>query len=234
MAGEGLSAGQIARLHLDSLYRLDGRGRIVEVREPYPPPPPRFVLFRSCDEVLPLVGADLPDALADQLLASAASEPLSPKSEPLHLARYRDLLGAHRPIEREYSGPSLYLPGPFVAAAGVEKIDADTVDLLRQHFPDEARDFEARRPIYVAVEGGVAAAICFSSRDFGPGTPAGVFTVEAYRGQGHALRVASAWAAEVARLGAVPLYGTTWDNAASLAIAARLGAVTLGSDFWIR
>jgi hypothetical protein len=44
----------------------------------------------------------------------------------------------------------------------------------------------------------------------------------------------SAWAAEVVRLGSIPLYGTTWDNAASRAIAARLGAVVLGSDFWIR
>ena len=234
MAGEGLSAGQIVRLHLDSLYRLDRRGRIVEVREPFPPRPPRFVLFRSCEEALALVGADVPDALADRLLAMAATEPPSPESAPLHLASYRNLLGAHRPIEREYNGPSLHLLGPFVAAAGVEKIGAHTVDLLRPHFPDEARDFEARQPIYAAVEDGVAVAICFSSRDFGPGTPAGVFTVEAYRGRGHALRVVRAWAGEVARLGSVPLYGTTWDNAASLAIAARLGAITLGSDFWIR
>ena len=234
MADEDLSAARIARLHLESLYRLDGRGRIVEVREPYPPPPPRFVLFRSREEVLPLIGADVPDALASQLLALAATEPPTPEAGPSHLAQYRALLGAHREIEREYSGPSFHLPGPFVVADGVEGIEAHNLDLLRSHFPDEVRDFEARRPVYAVVKDGVAVAICFSSRTFGPGTPAGVFTVEAHRGRGHARRLVSAWAAEVARLGSIPLYGTTWDNAASRAIAARLGAVMLGSDFWIR
>jgi hypothetical protein len=228
------AAARIARLHLDSLYRLDGRGRIVEVREPYPPPPPRFVLFRTSDDVLPLVGASLPEVLASQLIALAATEPPTPERAPSHLGHYRTLLGLHREIEREYAGPSLYLPGPFGAADGVEKIEAHNLGLLHPNFPEEARDFEARRPIYAVVADGVAVAICFSSRDFGPGTPCGIFTVEAHRGRGHAGRVARAWAAEVARLDSVPLYGTTWDNAASRAIAARLGAVMFGSDFWIR
>jgi hypothetical protein len=225
---------QVARLHLDSLYRLDHRGRIAEIREPDPPPPPRFALFRSREAVLPLVGADLPDALADELLALAAGEPPTPEPPPLHLARYRALLGAHREVEREYAGPSLYLPGPFGKQDGIERIEAHNLGLLQPHFPDEMRDFEARRPIYAAVEDGVAVSICFSSRNFGPATPAGVFTVDAYRGTGRARRAVAAWAAEVARQGSIPLYGTTWDNAASRAIAARLGAVMLGSDFWIR
>jgi hypothetical protein len=55
---------RVARLHLDSLYRLDEGGRIIEICEPYPPPPPRFVLFRTQEEVLPIVGAGVPDALA--------------------------------------------------------------------------------------------------------------------------------------------------------------------------
>ncbi|MGH6911495.1 MAG: GNAT family N-acetyltransferase, partial [Phenylobacterium sp.] len=206
----------------------------VEVREPDPPPPPRFVLFRTSEDTLPLVGASVPEALASQLLALAATEPPRPEHAPLRLARYRTLLGDHREIEREYAGPSLYLPGPLGAADGVEKIEAHNLGLLHPNFPEEARDFEARRPIYAVLEDGVAVAICFSSRDFGRGTPCGVFTVEAHRGRGHAGRVVLAWAAEVARLGSVPLYGTTWDNAASRAIAARLGAVALGSDFWIR
>ena len=235
MTGRGLpAAAQIARLHLQSLYRLDDRGRVAEVREPDPPPPPRFVLFRTHEDVQALVGAHLPDALAPQLVALAADEPPTPDAPPKHLARYRSLLGAHREIEREYAGPSLYLPGPFGEVVGVRKVEAHDRDLLQRHFPDEARDFEARSPIYAAVEGGVAVAICFCSRDFGPGAPAGVFTIETHRGRGHARRVAAAWAAEITRLGSVPLYGTTWDNLASRAIAARLGAVMLGSDFWIR
>jgi len=234
MAGEGLPDAEIARLHLGSLYRLDPRGRMAQVREPRPPPPPRFALFRSRDEVLPLIGADVPDPLAARLLALAATEPPEPEAPPIHLAQYRALLHDERPIEREYAGPAFYLPRPLEASSGAQRIEAHNLDLLRSHFPEELRDFEARRPIYAAVEDGAAVAICFSSRDFGPGTPAGVFVVESHRGRGYARLVTAAWAAEVARRGSIPLYGTTWDNAASQAIAARLGAVMLGSDFWIR
>ena len=221
-------------MHLASLYRLDEAGCIAEIREPSPPPPPRFVLFRGPEEVIGLVGASVPKALADTLLALAATEPREPEEPPAHLTQYRALLGAHRAVEREYAGPAFHLPDTPRLSDGAVRIDAANRDLLLQHFPEEARDFDARRPIYAVVEGGVAVAVCFASRDFGPGTPAGVFTVEAHRGRGHAYRVAAAWAAEVARLGSVPLYGTTWENAASQAVAARLGAVRIGSDFWIR
>ena len=235
MAGDGLpELAQISRLHLESLFRLDEQSHIAEIREPYAPPPPRFFLFRTHEEVFPLVGANVPEPLASRLLALAATEPPTPELPPTYLGHYRTLLGGHREIEREYTGPSHDLPGPFGPAEGAERIEAHNLDLLRQHFPEEVRDFGARRPIYAAVEDGVAVAICFSAREFGPGTPAGVFTVEAHRGRGHASRIAAAWAAEVARLGSLPLYGTTWDNAASLAVAARLGAVRIGSDFWIR
>jgi RimJ/RimL family protein N-acetyltransferase len=176
----------------------------------------------------------VPERLTSQLLALAAIEPPTPELPPMRLAQYRSLLGSHREIEREYAGPAFYLPGPFSPAEGAERIEAHNLNLLQRHFPEEVRDFEARRPIYAAVEDGVAVAICFSARDFGPGTPAGVFTVEAHRGRGHASRVVAAWAAEVARLGSIPLCGTTWDNSASQAVAARLGAVRIGSDFWIR
>lgn len=229
-----IAPGQVARLHLDSLYRLDGRGRIVEIREPDPPPPPRFVIFRGPDGVVPLVGAALPKLLADRLLALAATEPARDDAPPAHLSRYRVLLAAHQEIEREYAGPAFYLSDTSRPVDGAVRIDAGNRHLLMRHFPEEARDFERRSPIYAAVEEDVAVAVCFAARDFGPGTPAGVFTVETHRGRGHAHRIVGAWAAEVARLGSIPLYGTTWDNAASQAIAARLGAVKIGSDFWIR
>jgi hypothetical protein len=32
----------------------------------------------------------------------------------------------------------------------------------------------------------------------------------------------------------IPLHGTAGDSAASQAVAAQLGAVKIGSDFWIR
>jgi len=225
---------QIARLHVESLYRLGRAGRITEIREPYPPPPPRFFLFRGSGQIISLVSQELTSTLADQLFALAATEAPEASVAPAHVTDYRALLNAHRPIEREYSGPSLYLPAASDTPDGAVAIDSGNRDLLLPHFPEEARDFEARRPIYAIVEDGVAVALCFSARYFGPATPAGVFTTEPYRGRGYAGRLVGAWAAEVARLGSIPLYGTTWDNAASRAIAARLGARTLGADFWIR
>jgi GNAT superfamily N-acetyltransferase len=220
---------EIVRLHLRSMYDLDGRGRIVGIRETDPPPPPRLALFRGADEVTALAAAELQDDLATALLQAAASEPW-----PALLPRCRSLLAASAPIEREYEGPAFYLPGPCGAGDGAVIVDADNLRQLTAHFPWSAQEFPSREPMVAAMEDGVAVSLCFCARFFGPATPAGVYTAQAYRGRGHATRVVRAWAAEVARRGSIPLYGTTWDNTASRAIAARLDAVEYGSDFWIR
>lgn len=60
---------------------------------------------------------------------------------------------------------------------------------------------------------------------------AGVETQEPARERGHARRVVAAWAAQVRAAGLRPLYSTWWENSASLALAASLGAVAYAEDF---
>jgi predicted GNAT family acetyltransferase len=52
-----------------------------------------------------------------------------------------------------------------------------------------------------------------------------VDTLEAFRGRGYAPVVVAAWARSVRHSGRIPFCGTSWDNAASQAVARKLGLV---------
>jgi len=52
-----------------------------------------------------------------------------------------------------------------------------------------------------------------------------VATIERCRGRGHWALVVSAWRDAEEREGRIPLYSTAWDNAASRALAAKLGLI---------
>lgn len=84
---------------------------------------------------------------------------------------------------------------------------------------------------FAIVRGGRIVSACWTSR-FLPGVAAeaGVETRSLERGQGHALRVVSAWASAMRQSGVEPLYSTAWSNAASRAVARKLGLVPYGED----
>jgi hypothetical protein len=60
---------------------------------------------------------------------------------------------------------------------------------------------------------------------------AGVETLAAYRGRGFAADVLAAWACAVRKLGAAPLYATTFDNISSQRVALRLRLSPVASEF---
>jgi predicted GNAT family acetyltransferase len=62
---------------------------------------------------------------------------------------------------------------------------------------------------------------------------AGLETMLAYRRRGFGVTVTAAWAGIVQAEGRLALYSTSWDNAASQAVAARLGGRQYGEDFSI-
>ena len=80
---------------------------------------------------------------------------------------------------------------------------------------------------------GQAAAVCASVRMSSAAHEAGVETSPAFRKRGLAIAVVAAWAERVRLAGAIPIYSTSWDNVASQAVAARLGAELIGTDFHI-
>ncbi len=53
-------------------------------------------------------------------------------------------------------------------------------------------------------------------------------TFEEYRGRGYVPAVVAEWARAVRATGRIPLYGTSWDNLASRAVARKLGLIQYG------
>ena len=83
------------------------------------------------------------------------------------------------------------------------------------------------------VESGRAAALCCSVRITPEAHEAGVETLPGSRGRGYASSAVAAWAKAVAALGALPLYSTSTENAASQGVARRLRMRLIGLDYHI-
>ena len=67
--------------------------------------------------------------------------------------------------------------------------------------------------------------VCFCARRAGFAAEAGLETAPPFRGLGLGPRVAAAWALAMRASGRTPLYSTAWSNAASLAVARKLGLI---------
>ena len=219
-------------LHLENLCDLDDRGRLLAVNDGTGRQPPWFSMVLTAVGHRWFVRHDLDDALAGKLGRVAAAEPVGDgiPEWPRHREAYRELLGAARPVE-EYCGPAFVLPE--VSAEHGPALELSTADrpLLDRHFPGWARDFEPSRPFGAVIEDGAVVSVCGNARRKTRATEAGVETAEAYRGRGYARAVTAVWASALRREGIVPLYSTSWDNAASRRVAGALGAVQYAVDF---
>jgi hypothetical protein len=90
-----------------------------------------------------------------------------------------------------------------------------------------------RGPVLAVVRNGHPVSVCFCARQTPVAAEAGLETAERYRRRGLGVDVTSAWAAAVRFTGRVPLYSTSWDNAASLGVARRLGLIAYASSWAI-
>lgn len=96
---------------------------------------------------------------------------------------------------------------------------------LRATFPELRETLADRQPVVAAFDGEFAVAVCFSSRTSPEACEAGVETLPGHRGRGLASAVTTRWAGLVRAGGRTPLYSTSWENASSRGVAARLGLV---------
>ncbi len=219
-------------LHLENLRDVDDRGRLLKVNDGTGREPPRFSMVLTAVGHRWFVRHDLDDALAEELRRIAAAEPVGDEIPewPQHRETYRELLSAVQPVEED-CGPAFALPE--VRGEHGPAVELSTADrpLLERHFPRWARDFEPSRPVGGMIEDGAVVSVCGSARRRTRATEAGVETAEAYRGRGYARAVTAVWASALRRKGIVPLYSTSWDNAASRRVAAALGAVQYAVDF---
>lgn len=216
-------------LRLRTLYVLDGRGRMVAAREPAPAgPAPLFTIIRSATSCAWAVRDDVPDAVADELNRLAGEEPplTDFRLTPTHADEYMALAGG-----RVSSGPAFAFPDHIDRSTGIKEIDDER--LLLHHFrgwvPGEIA--AGRAPVMAIVEDGHPVSVCFCARRTCEAAEAGLETAEPYRGRGYGARVTAAWALAVRASGRIPIYSTSWDNAASLAVARRLGLAPCTSDW---
>ena len=219
-----------AALQLGTLYRFNEHGRLVSTLEPDNPPAPAFVLIRDAQRAVWAMHQDLSPSVAETLAAWAADEgPLiHPEDPPVHAAQYQETLGG--PVE---AGPAFRFPRDLAHPADVVRIPDRAV--LARHFGGGSGDntLEDRQPVMGILRENAAVSVCFSARWGREAAEAGVETAEAARGQGLAPCVVAAWAAAVREAGRVPLYSTSWRNAASRRVAAKLGLIFYAADWSI-
>ncbi len=204
---------ELAELQLQTMLCSDSSGRLTAWNKPGRPRAPWLFLLRTPQGNRWRMHAELSDALARELESLLADEPVASDfgSEPLSTPELRRALAQQVAIASEYRGPAYLLPETLGADPGV----AQNGDALR---------------VSLTLDG-VEAAVCECAR-LGPrAAEAGVETQPAYRGRGLATRVVSTWARAVRDSGRQPLYSTWWRNAASLAVARKLGARQYGEDF---
>jgi hypothetical protein len=229
---------ELAHMHTDALYVHDANNRLLRINEPDPEvPAPRFFLMRTASGNVWRTRYDLPAGLAAELDRLAAYEPVAGAAKdlrepPYHLADYGKLLEQHAPISSTDAGPAFYLPG-LDPATGTLTITPENVSLLEANYPYARSRYAELAPVVVRVVDGVAVALCCSARITAQVAEAGVHTVEPYRGRGYGADVVRGWAAGIRASGRLPLYSTSWENTASQAVEAKLGAVLYGVYFSI-
>jgi RimJ/RimL family protein N-acetyltransferase len=220
-----------------ALFNYDDAGRITGTNDGEPPGvAPRLFLGRTRDGNIWRLRNDLPNALAAELASVLETEPTATdlRRPPATLARLRQYLSKEGSEESIYTGPAYQFPPELPESPEARIIDRSNIELVKEHFPGHypwlVEEFNIRQPIAAIVRDAVAVSICFSARMTSEAAEAGVDTAPDFRGLGFAPQIVSAWAEGVRRLSRVPLYSTSWDNAASQRVASKLGLIMYGAD----
>jgi hypothetical protein len=217
--------GALMEMHVEALFTHDAEGRLRRVNEPGGAEAPRFFLGRTAEGAVWRFRHDVDAALRRELEAAG---------EGAGAARYGEILARAAPVMRAEAGPAFAfppeLPAADDAADDVVRVTEANAYVLQPPLDAWLADVRWGAPLFALVADGRAAAVCASVRQTGAAHEAGVETAPADRGRGYAARVVAAWARAVRELGRVPLYSTSWENAASRAVARTLGLVHFGDD----
>ncbi len=229
----------LMRLHVEALFTHDARGRLLRVNEPGGAPAPRVFLGRTAEGSEWRVRHDLDDALARELAAlcrevergGGALRPAADVAARVEAALAR--AGPETPVERRWEGPAYDFPRALPAAPDTAVVTPERAALLRPHLAPWLEDVERGALVVAALAGGEAVAVCATVRATPAAVEAGVETAPAFRRRGHGARAVAAWARLVRDAGLVPLYSTSWENAASRALARALGLRPFGADLHV-
>jgi RimJ/RimL family protein N-acetyltransferase len=227
---------ELLAAHVRALFTHDARSRLLCVNEPGGGPvAPRLFLGRTRQCNLWRFRADLPEVLVEELEALCKDEPAGGelRSPPRHTAAYLRLLEAHAPVREMEAGPAYHFaeyPEPSRPSLALTERDAG---MLNGGFEELIAELSDWQPFLALLDAERVVSVCRSVRITHEAHEAGVETLPDFRGRGYATDVVAGWARLVRSLGAVPLYSTSWENAASQAVARKLRLVQYGADFHI-
>jgi hypothetical protein len=230
-----LSDFDLMQAHVAALFTHNARGRIVASNEYDPDRAPRLYLGRTLEGNLWRFRVDLPDALAQRLDEILRQEPVvnDLTQPPVSLPQLQAALAAHKPVGAVDAGPAWYFPAEIAPPTGVVEITAGNKDLLQKYFDYAADHLKELQPCFAVVVDGDAIAVCDTVRLTDHAAEAGLNTEEEFRGRGYGVAVTAAWAIAIRKTGRIPMYSTSWENAASRRVASKLGLILYGSDFSI-
>jgi hypothetical protein len=225
------------KLHINTLFRCNSDGRLLQTNESGDWPAPRFYMGRTQKGNVWRFRHDLPADITREVGRLCRLEPIAADlaHPPRHYEAIRSVLREHAPIGSEYRGPAFAVPSGIPVSANTTLISSTNAALLQEGFPWLLKQVaeSSNAPLAVAVTDGMAVSACFCSRIPGLATEAGVETLAVFRGQGHATAAVAGWAEEVWRRECIPLYSTSWDNLASQSVARKLGMVRYGEGWSI-
>ena len=145
---------------------------------------------------------------------------------------FLEALAADSPIRRSWIGPAFAFQDRLATSDAVE-ITTANASLLRPYLVEWLEDVSEEVPMCVSLVEGRAVSICCSVRATDGAHEAGVETHPRFRRRGHAARAVLGWAVAVRIRGLEPLYSTSWENEASLGLAAALGLLQYGADLHV-
>lgn len=230
----GPDAATLLQLHTEALFKFDNNGRMFAANEPWPNPgpAPRFYLGRSAAGTnICRYGQNVPDALIAQLETLCKDDHTTGDLtlKPIHFDAYMQLLQA----EKYSMGPAFLVPETVTPSAKTVVVTRENAGILQDCFKGYAADIDYSQPCAALLIDNKAVSICCSVRITPDAHEAGIDTAAPYRGRGYALEVLAGWAAQVRKLGSLPLYSTSWDNQASQSVAKKSGLIFYGSELSI-
>ena len=223
----------LIELQLDVLLARDAQGRSTVTRDPSARPAPRLFLGRSAEGNVWAVRDDVDAETRNALEQLCRSEPPLARPDAPRPPQCRErALALLAPVETEWRGPAYVLPSELPCDPRAREVTADEAVDFGDAFSWLAEEYPSIQPVTIAFESGEPASICHSPRGWTADVAeAGVETLERFRGRGLATAAVACWARAVQRAGRLALYSTSWDNAASQALARRLGARLYGEDW---
>ena len=234
---EYISDRELMKIQVEALFTQDESRHLQRINEPSGDgkPAPRFFFGYTKEGSICRFRHDLPDNVVAQLKEVAAAEPIPVNSQkiPRNRRQFENILRRHAPIERIWIGPAYRFPQHITPPTNVIQLSFKNAGLLKGDFAEMVPELNSWQPYLAITEDSRAVSICRSVRLSSHAHEAGVDTLIGYRQRGYATSVVAAWALAVRALNRIPLYSTSWNNAASQRVAQRLGLVQYGVDYHV-